>query len=284
MISFRSDREGLPPRAEDSLTFSERSRTELREQVDSFNRHAELRTRLQNIYPDWRPTEAHRFVVGIMRDVGARLHPLALQECPFPSESASLGELPSISAVERQGLIGRLGDLYRRVSAAFGGSLEPSNDRIQITNDATPTRSPEEVALEARALLLFERSLKNIARYAKSEPLEETVDGDLRSILCSPSSDRYREEYLGSMWAVQAALYTFRDNESLLSQSFGVMRRNLTDMLLICSDESSFNQVMGTMQVVARRSEIFKKVLLDQSWLGLSTEDIPGDIKRDSVP
>jgi len=274
MISFRSDREGLPPRAEDRLTFSVQSKTELREQGDSLFHHDELRTRLQNIYPDWQPTEAHRFVVGIMRDVGARLHPQAVEECPFTFESASLGELPAISAVERQGLIGRLGDLYRRVSAAFGGSVEPSNDRLRITNDSIPTRSPEEVALEARALLLFERSLKNIARYVRSEPLEETIDGELRSIQCSPLSDRYRGEYLGSLWTVQAALYSFRDNEHLLGETLRTMRRNLPDMQLVFADEVSFNQVMSTIQVIARRSETFRNALQGYPWLRLATEDL----------
>ena len=55
-----------------------------------------------------------------------------------------------------------------------------------------------------------------------------------------------------------------------------MMRRNLPDMLVIFSDENSFNQLMSTMQIIARRSETFKAALLSQRWLRLAEEDLGG--------
>jgi hypothetical protein len=208
-----------------------------------------------------------------MRDIGARLHPMALKECPFPVTPGTAEEVSSTRPAERLGLVRRLEDLYRRVTTIWGGYEEAGNEASELKSEVRSPRSPEELALESRVLLLFARSLKNVARYSRSEPLEETIDGELRSIVCPPSSSRYQGEYLGSLWATQAALYAFRDNERLLGEIFQVMRRNLPDMLVIFSDENSFNQLMSTMQIVARRSETFKTFVLSERWLSLRESD-----------
>ncbi len=282
MFSSRSEKSlqscaaGRP--AVDALVFSVRSKQELREQVDSFYRIAELRERLQLAYPWWQPTEAHRFLVGAVRDIGARLHPQT--EVEYQSDGvqgAPQVDQPLVVSPDRRGVLATVGG---RVAVFFdfrrkAGGTEAKNVSLTTTGARVLGLSAECVVLSERANIIVERSLKNVARYLRDQPVEITIDGELATSLCEGRGKEYHAEFVGALWALKAALYSFRDNEPLLRETFGVMRRNLPDMLTIFADENAYNQVMSGFLMVAQRSSTFRKILLEQSWLGLKASDVP---------
>lgn len=264
--------------AVDALVFSVRSKQELREQVDSFYRIAELRERLQSAYPWWQPTEAHRFLVGAVRDIGARLHPQT--ELDYQSEGvhgAPQVDQPLVASPDRRGVLARVGG---RVSVFFDFRRMPRRaEATGVPVTAMEARvlgpSAECVVLSERANIIVERSLKNVARYLRDQPVEITINGELATSLCEGRDNEYHAEFLGALWALKAALYSFRDNEPLLRGTFGVMRRNLPDVLTIFADEKAYDELMSGLLMVAQRSSTFRKILLEQSWLGLKASDVP---------
>lgn len=256
MIAARGTggREATP--AVDNLIFSQRSPRELAEQFDSFHRLRELRRAIHRDHPGWQPTEAQRFVVGQIRDIGARLHPDTLQEAPLDREPAA-GALDLSRA-----------SLLDRARAKVSRLFAPRPSLI--------AESAEGVLLLARAELLFERSFRNLARYHRGEPLEATVDGELRALEVDSVSPGYEGEFLSSLWATRASFYAFRDNKELTQSLFATMRRHLPDLLVICTEEKNFNAVFGTILAVSARSDLFRRILLDQEiWLGIRAVDLP---------
>jgi len=263
MIAARDTGGREPAPAVDALVFSERSSRELAEQVNSFYRLGELRQAIGREHPEWRPTEAHRFVVGQLRDIGARLHPDTLREAPLDREPSEGG-----ADLSRLSLFGRARKRFAELLAPGPGAIADS---------------AEGILLLARAELLFERSFRNLARYHRCEPLEATVDGELRAREVTPRDPGYEGEFFGSLWATRAAFYAFRDNGVLTRNLFATMRRNLPDLLVICTEEKNFNALFGTILSVSARSALFRRILLNQqSWLGVRVSDLPPSRSNES--
>jgi hypothetical protein len=123
---------------------------------------------------------------------------------------------------------------------------------------------------------LVDRSLRNIASYARNQPLEVVGEDTTITVSCEPPSAQYEREFIGSLWAIQSAWYSFRDDEHMLREIFVAMRESIGETHEVLLSGKVYDWFLLELLDIARRSETFKTVLLDQKWLAFSETDIGG--------
>ena len=137
-----------------------------------------------------------------------------------------------------------------------------------------PERAAQAVIQEERGLELFSRSVGNLARATRSEPLQSTGGVDLTPHAISTDSPSYQNEVVGTLWAVQSAVFLYRDNASLFSGLLKTLQQNLHETSTMFHDEAIFHHVMFSI-LRAGSHPVAREQLLQAKWLGIEESDLP---------